>query len=167
MLNGQEWQHRHQDFITETQRLLSRSQECLTHLTLFSNDQDAVDCLLTTLLALAQKADQAAIACMADLCRQLRRLLSVAYPSTSLQDEALQTLNDCFSLLAWQVELIDPRSGQLALDDSEQRELLEKFAYLSGLGNPQASPSQRLAWASALHMKADAAFESARRSPRL
>jgi hypothetical protein len=36
--------------------------------------------------------------------------------------------------MSWQLELIDPRSGSLTLDDSEERDLLDAFAGQCGLG---------------------------------
>ena len=41
-----------------------------------------------------------------------------------LHDQALDALHDCLTLLAWQLELIDIRTGELGLDDSEQTSLI-------------------------------------------
>jgi chemotaxis protein histidine kinase CheA len=142
MLNGTEWQHIHPQFFDESQQLLSTCQECLAHLEMISDDKDAVECLLRTLFKLSETADQALIPCTADFARQLRNMLSIAYPAISLTDDALQTLEHCLTLLAWQLELIDPRTGQLLLDDSEQKELLDQLAYTCGLEISGASPEQ-------------------------
>ena len=45
-----------------------------------------------------------------------------------LHDEALSALKDCLTLIAWQLELIDQKTGQLSLDESEQTTLIEAFA---------------------------------------
>jgi hypothetical protein len=41
--------------------------------------------------------------------------------------------------MGWQLELIDPHTGSLLLDDSEQRALLGVFACLCELGKRQDS----------------------------
>ncbi|PHN27523.1 hypothetical protein [Pseudomonas sp. ICMP 561] len=132
MLNGKEWQQAHPDFFDESQLLLGTCQECLAHLEMISNDQDAVECLLGTLFKLSETADNALIPSTADFARQLRCMLSIDYPNLRLTDEALQTLENCLTLLAWQLELIDPHTGQLLLDDTEQKELLGQLAYTCG-----------------------------------
>jgi hypothetical protein len=137
MLNNKEWQQIHPDFFDETQSLLSTCQECLAHLEMISNDQDAVECLLGTLFKLSETADNALIPCTADFARQLRSMLNAACSGVRLSDDALQTLEHCVTLLAWQLELIDPHTGQLLLDDTEQKELLDKLAYTCGLEMPE------------------------------
>ncbi|WP_341520532.1 hypothetical protein AABC73_19370 [Pseudomonas sp. G.S.17] len=124
MLNGLQWQDRYPEFLSETQALLSRLQECLLHLELINDDQDAIDGLIATLHKLSNAAENAAVAGVADFSRQLLSVLSAAMLDRHFQDNALLVLKDCFALLAWQLELIDPRDGLLMLDDSEQRELL-------------------------------------------
>jgi hypothetical protein len=49
-----------------------------------------------------------------------------------LHDEALSALKDCLTLIAWQLELIDQKTGQLSLDESEQTTLIEAFAFQVG-----------------------------------
>jgi hypothetical protein len=49
-----------------------------------------------------------------------------------LHDQALSALKDCLTLIAWQLELIDQKTGQLSLDDSEQTSLIEAFAFQVG-----------------------------------
>jgi chemotaxis protein histidine kinase CheA len=141
MLNGFQWQDRYPEFLSDSQALLSRSQECLLHLELISNDQDAIECLLSTLETLTRSAENAAVTCVAEFSRQLFSVLQAIQPLASMQSDVLQTLKDCFTLLAWQLELIDPRDGGLALDDSEQCQLLERLATLSGLDEPANSLS--------------------------
>lgn len=129
MLNGNDWHATHGEFLDESQRLLYICQECVAHLELISGDEDAVHCLLRTLRKLSEDADMAHIPCTAEFTRKLRSVIAEA----SLTAEALQTLERCLTLLAWQLELIDLRTGQLPLDDSEQRELLDRFASTCGL----------------------------------
>ena len=59
-------------------------------------------------------------------------LLSHAQNHMDLHDQALDALKDCFTLMAWQLELIDQTTGQLGLDDSEQTSLIEAFAFQVG-----------------------------------
>jgi hypothetical protein len=49
-----------------------------------------------------------------------------------LHDQALNALKDCLTLIAWQLELIDQKTGQLSLDESEQTTLIEAFAFQVG-----------------------------------
>jgi hypothetical protein len=129
MLNGNDWHATHGEFLDESQRLLHTCQECVAHLELISGDEDAVRCLLGTLRKLSENADTAHIPCTAEFTRALRNVIAQACLTT----EALQTLEHCLTLLAWQIELIDLRTGQLPLDDSEQLELLDRFATTCGL----------------------------------
>lgn len=41
-----------------------------------------------------------------------------------LHDQALEALHACLTLLAWQLELIDTRTGELGMDESEQAKLI-------------------------------------------
>ena len=151
MLNGQEWQQIHPEFFDESQGLLRICQECLAHLEMISDDADAIECLLGTLFKLSETAENALVPSTADFARQLRSLLSVTHPDISLTDDALKTLEHCLTLLAWQLELIDLRTGQLALDDSEQKELLDQLAYTCGLGINEPGGAQSLTREKAAH----------------
>lgn len=139
MLNGNDWHATHGEFLDESQRLLHTCQECVAHLELISGDEDAVRCLLGTLRKLSENADSAHVPCTAEFTRALRTVVAEA----SLTAEALQTLEHCLTLLAWQLELIDLRTGQLPLDDSEQRELLDRFASTCGLDRLIASNARQ------------------------
>jgi hypothetical protein len=44
------------EFLVEAEQLLAKTEECLSHLQLISNDKDAIDCMLNTLLKLATQA---------------------------------------------------------------------------------------------------------------
>ncbi len=132
-----EWTRRLPQFLVEAESLLARSEECLSHLQLISNDKDAIDCILSTLLKLASKADALALAAVSEFSLHIHGLLNHAQQQTELHDQALLALKDCFTLMAWQLELIDQRTGQLSLDDSEQTALIESLAFHVG-----HSPSQ-------------------------
>ena len=127
-----EWTRRLPQFLVEAESLLARSEECLSHLQLISNDKDAIDCILSTLLKLASKADALALVALSDFSLHIHGLLNHAHHRTDLHDQALIALKDCFTLMAWQLELIDQQTGQLTLDDSEQIALIEALAFHVG-----------------------------------
>lgn len=133
MLNSNEWQPSLPDFLIKSQTLLAKSEECLSHLELFINDNDAIECLLDTLSTITHEADALSLESIADFSRHIRRLLDLAHPQTRLQGDALSSLKRCVILLAWQLELVDTGTGLLLLDDSEQQELLNAFATIAGL----------------------------------
>ncbi|UVM40422.1 hypothetical protein LOY28_08415 [Pseudomonas sp. B21-017] len=130
--NPKEWAQRIPEFLVEAETLLAKSEECLSHLQLISNDKDAIDCMLSTLLKLANKADALALATVSEFSLHIHGLLSHAQNHMDLHDQALDALKDCFTLMAWQLELIDQTTGQLGLDDSEQTSLIEAFAFQVG-----------------------------------
>ncbi|MGE6387165.1 hypothetical protein ACQKEN_16070 [Pseudomonas sp. NPDC078416] len=146
MLNGNEWQQLHAEFLTDTQTLMCRADECLSHLELISDDRDAMECLLTTLQQLAGKADTHGVETVAGFARHLRYLLYFANAAGQLQPEALHGLKRCFELLAWQLELIDPHTGSLALDDSEQCGLLDAFACQCGVSKREHNVAVKPGW---------------------
>ncbi|WP_017906694.1 Hpt domain-containing protein [Pseudomonas asplenii] len=128
MLNGKERQAKLPEFLVEAENLQTRMQECCQHLALIRNDRDAIDCLLAALHKLSGRADVLGVHCMADFARHIHDVLSHAPDRLNLHDDALQALQGCLTLLAWQLELIDPHTGQLGLDDSEQAELIATLA---------------------------------------
>jgi len=130
MPNRKEWHQRLPEFLVEAETLLAKSEECLSHLQLISNDKDAIDCMLSTLLKLANKADALALEAVSEFSLHIHSLLS--HTELELHDQALTALKDCFTLMAWQLELIDQRTGQLGLDTSEQTSLIEAFAFQMG-----------------------------------
>jgi hypothetical protein len=146
MLNGNEWHHLHGDFLSDTQTLMFRADECLSHLELISDDRDAMECMLTTLQQVAGKADVAGVAPMAVFARQLRYLLYFASAAGRLQPKALLSLRECLSLMSWQIELVDPTTGALPLDDHEQHDLLEQFGAHCGIGKLEHSHSIPVQW---------------------
>ncbi|MDR2307989.1 MAG: hypothetical protein LBE53_12460 [Paucimonas sp.] len=123
-----------QDFLLDAQVLLTKSQECTQHLELISNDPDACLCLNDTLDTLARRADALGLVEVAHYTRTLQQLLAPACSQRRLQGEALSALEACLTLLAWQLELVDPRTGRLNLDNEEQHQLLSDLA--GALGQP-------------------------------
>ncbi|MCA5968905.1 MULTISPECIES: hypothetical protein [Pseudomonas] len=128
MLSHNDWQHKHDEFLNLSQALLHKSEECLSHLELIPNDEDATGCLLTTLRKLAQEAEAVPVPCIADFSRQLCQLLKTGSQASELSQEAVLAVKNCLTLMYWQVELLDPHTGELTMDDHEQLELLEKLA---------------------------------------
>ncbi|PWE40132.1 hypothetical protein C9I50_16745 [Pseudomonas prosekii] len=126
------------DFLVEAGMLLAKSEECFSHLQLISNDADAIDCMLSTLLKLANKSDALGLQAISEFSLHIHGLLNHAQQHTALHQHALEALKDCLTLLAWQLELVDPVTGQLSLDDSEQNALIEAFAYQLGQRRFQA-----------------------------
>ncbi|UVM52293.1 MULTISPECIES: hypothetical protein [unclassified Pseudomonas] len=131
-IDPKEWAEQFPEFLVEAETLLAKSEECLSHLQLISNDKDAIDCMLSSLLKLASKAEALALAAVSEFSLHIHGLLSHAQNQMDLHDEALDALKDCFTLMAWQLELIDQTTGQLSLDDSEQTSLIEAFAFQVG-----------------------------------
>jgi chemotaxis protein histidine kinase CheA len=127
-----EWAKRFPEFLAEAETLLAKSEECLSHLQLISNDKDAIECMLSTLLKLANKADALALVAVSEFSLHIHGLLNHAQNHVDLHAQALDALKDCFTLMAWQLELIDQTTGQLSLDESEQTSLIEAFAYQVG-----------------------------------
>ncbi|MGN8273895.1 hypothetical protein ACLEJQ_18360 [Pseudomonas sp. SMV71] len=138
-----DWSQRFPEFLSEAETLLAKSEECLSHLQLISNDKDAIDCMLSTLLKLAKKANALALESVSEFSLHIHGLLSHAHNHMELHDQALDALKDCFTLMAWQLELVDPTTGKLSLDSSEQTSLIEAFAYQVGQSPCQASAVSR------------------------
>ena len=124
MNSANEWQTALPEFLLEAEMLLAKSEECLNHLHLIRNDSDAIDCMKTSLAKLAEKADGLALQAISEFSRHIQYLIANAVSPVQLHDHALDALHDCLTLLAWQLELIDIRTGELGLDDSEQTSLI-------------------------------------------
>jgi chemotaxis protein histidine kinase CheA len=127
-----EWAQRFPEFLVEAETLLAKTEECLSHLQLISNDKDAIDCMLSTLLKLANRADALALEAISEFSLHIHGLLNQAVDHIDLHAQALDALKDCLTLMAWQLELIDQTTGQLSLDQSEQHSLIEAFAFQVG-----------------------------------
>ena len=127
-----DWAQRFPEFLAEAETLLAKSEECLSHLQLISNDKDAIDCMLSTLLKLAHKAKALALEAVSEFSLHIHQLLNQAVDHVDLHTQALAALKDCFTLMAWQLELVDHNTGQLCLDESEQCSLIEAFAFQVG-----------------------------------
>ncbi|ROM79488.1 hypothetical protein BK654_09010 [Pseudomonas brassicacearum] len=137
------WSQRLPEFLTEAETLLAKSEECLSHLQLINNDKDAIDCMLSTLLKLANKADALALEAVSEFSLHIHGLLSHAQNHMELHEQALGALKDCFTLMAWQLELVDHTTGQLGLDSSEQTSLIEAFAVQVGQDPCETVPASR------------------------
>lgn len=117
-----------QDFLLDAQVLLTQAHECLQHLELIDNDPDACHCLSDTLATLVTRARLLGLVEVANYGQQLQHLLKTAHNPTHLPGSALPALEECLTLLAWQLELIDPCTGRLSLDTDEQVALLGNLA---------------------------------------
>ena len=117
-----------QGYLLDAQVLLTQAQECLQHLELIDNDPDACRCLDDTLESLARQATRLGLREVAHYTNALHQLLAPACHRGCLQREALPALGACLTLLAWQLELVDTRTGRLNLDIGEQLVLLSDLA---------------------------------------
>ncbi|KQQ57245.1 hypothetical protein ASF84_08825 [Pseudomonas sp. Leaf127] len=136
MLNSNQWLHRHDQFVTQSQALLHRLHECVTHLEMIADDEDAIACLQATLLSLTEQAAGASLDAMAAFTLQLQQRLARLIDSHGLSLEAIATLRHCLGLLAWQLELIDPHTGELPLDDDDQHRLLARLGDQAATATP-------------------------------
>lgn len=144
-IDRKDWAQRFPEFLVEAEALLAKTEECLSHLQLISNDKDAIDCLLATLLKLANRAETLALVAISEFCQHLHSVIDSARARIDLHEQALDALKDCLTLMAWQLELVDQQTGQLDLEESEQAALLEAFAFQIGQGTVQpALTSKRL-----------------------
>ncbi|RMP67228.1 hypothetical protein ALQ18_00467 [Pseudomonas marginalis pv. marginalis] len=125
MKSANEWQTALPEFLLEAEMLLAKSQECLNHLHLIRNDSDAIDCMKTCLAKIAEKAEGLSLHAISQFCWLIECPMTNAVSPMQLHDQALNALHDCLTLVAWQLALIDPRTGELSLDDCEQTRLIE------------------------------------------
>ncbi len=144
MNSANEWQTALLAFLGEAQLLLGKSEECLSHLHLIRNDSDAIDCMKASLAKLAEKADGLALQAISEFSGHLQNLIANAQSPLQLHDEALDALHDCLTLLAWQLELIDTRTGELSLDESEQTSLIATVALQIPQKDLSRTPPQHL-----------------------
>jgi hypothetical protein len=70
---------------------------------LISNDKDAIDCMRSTLLKLASRAEALALEAISEFSLHIHSLLDHAPDSIDLHAQALNALQDCFTLMAWQL----------------------------------------------------------------
>ncbi|WP_412460334.1 histidine kinase [Pseudomonas sp. SC11] len=127
------------EFLPDAQALLKRAQECLQHLALIGNDPDACRCLDECLHTLAQGASASGMREISCYSTVLRQLLQPSCEGCRLPSGALSALAECLDLLDWQLELVDPHTGQLHLDGTEQQLLVGALA--SALDQPCPSPA--------------------------
>ncbi|WP_278406204.1 hypothetical protein [Pseudomonas rhodesiae] len=148
MNDGKEWQLALSAFLLEAEKLLNRSEECLSHLHLIRNDSDAIDCMTLSLAKLAEQADTLALQAISEFSGHIHGLIANAENPLQLHDQALDALHDCLTLLAWQLELIDTKTGQLALDETEQTSLIATVTVQIPQKGFTCKPQQRLHHAS-------------------
>ena len=148
MNDGNEWQLALSEFLHQAEKLLATSEECLSHLHLIRNDSDAIDCMKISLTHLAERADTLALQAISEFSRHIQYLIANAENPLQLHDQALDALHDCLTLLAWQLELIDIKTGQLLLDESEQTTLLATVILQIPQKDFSVQPEQRLHHAS-------------------
>ena len=139
-IDRKDWAQRFPEFLLEAETLLAKSEECLSHLQLISNDKDAIACMQGTLLKLAGRAEALALEAISEFSLHIYSLLNLTQDHVDLHEQALGALKDCFTLMAWQLELVDAQTGQLNLDRSEQAVLLDDLA--SALQGSARSPSE-------------------------
>jgi chemotaxis protein histidine kinase CheA len=144
-IDRKDWAQRFPEFLLEAETLLAKSEECLSHLQLISNDKDAIACMQGTLLKLAGRAEALALEAISEFSLHIYSLLNLTQDHVDLHEQALGALKDCFTLMAWQLELVDVKTGQLSLDGSEQASLIEAFAFHIGQSQFQMpTPGKRL-----------------------
>ncbi|QXH59207.1 histidine kinase [Pseudomonas maumuensis] len=119
-------------FLQDAQVLLARSQECLQHLELITNDPDACHSLNAALDTLARRAIALGLHEVAHHTLALQRLIAPACAQQHLHGDSLSALAACLTLLDWQLELLDPQTGRLDMDTEEQRHLLTELAITLG-----------------------------------
>ncbi|MCR4537651.1 hypothetical protein NUV89_04490 [Pseudomonas sp. 18.1.10] len=144
MNSANEWQTALPEFLLEAETLLAKSEECLSHLHLIRNDSDAIECMTASLTRLAEKADNLALQAISEFSRHIQYLIANALNPLQLHDQALDALHACLTLLAWQLELIDTRTGELGLDESEQTTLIATVTLQIPQKNFSYKPEQRL-----------------------
>lgn len=144
MNSANEWQTALPEFLLEAETLLAKSEECLSHLHLIRNDSDAIECMTVSLTRLAEKADNLALQAISEFSRHIQYLIANAVDPLQLHDQALDALHACLTLLAWQLELIDTRTGELGLDESEQTNLIATVTLQIPQKNFSDKPEQRL-----------------------
>ena len=111
---------------------------------LIRNDSDAIDCMKASLIKLAEKADCLALQAISEFSRHIQYVIANAENPLQLHDQALSALEDCLRLLAWQLELIDAKTGLLALDEAEQTSLIATVTLQIPQKDFRYKPQQRL-----------------------
>jgi hypothetical protein len=144
MNSANEWQTTLPEFLLEAETLLAKSQECLSHLHLIRDDSDAIECMKASLTKLAEKADNLALQAISEFSRHIHYLIANAASPMQLHDQALDALHACLTLLAWQLELIDTRTGELGMDESEQATLIATVTLQIPQKDFSYKPQQRL-----------------------
>ncbi|MFF7709297.1 hypothetical protein [Pseudomonas sp. NPDC007930] len=106
---------------------LTQLHDCLDHLALLNGDDEAASALRYALVRLHATAQASGLAGVAQFAAAVALALA-ASPSPWHQDgNSRGVLRQCLDLMAWQVELADPTTGELNLDQQEQQQLLTEL----------------------------------------
>jgi len=134
-----------QIFVHDAEQLLVMADDCLAHLRLISNDADACRCLLHALSTLGKRAAAAGVEEVGAYTERLHHLLSAACRQRRLAAPVVRCAQACLTLLAWQLELLDPITRRVDLDEHEQHGLLDELAKaLQATDAPPRATSQTL-----------------------
>lgn len=106
--------------LTDSRARMIDIQECLDHLQLITSDADATQCLTRHIRWLALSADTVLLTSTHGFCLKLYTLIRAPGIEKKLTGTALQALKQCCNLLAWQLELTNPRTGILQMDKQEE-----------------------------------------------
>ncbi|WP_459206146.1 histidine kinase [Pseudomonas sp. MLB6B] len=115
-------------FVHDAEQLLVMADDCLAHLRLIANDADACRCLLHALGTLGKRAAAAGAEEVGAYAERLHQLLSAACRQHQLAVPVVRCAQACLTLLAWQLELLDPITRRVDLDEREQHGLLDELA---------------------------------------
>ena len=85
------------EFLLEAQALLAKSEDCLSHLHLIRNDEEAINCLLASLLCLAQTAARHSISPLAEFALHIHGVLKRTAHPVDLNDPILDALKSCLT----------------------------------------------------------------------
>ena len=116
----------------------------MSHLHLIRDDSDAIECMKASLTKLAEKADNLALQAISEFSRHIQYVIANAENPLQLHDQALEALHDCLTLLAWQLELIDAKTGQLTMDKEEQTKLIDTVTLQIPQKGFSYKPQQRM-----------------------
>ncbi|MFS0826715.1 histidine kinase [Pseudomonas phoenicis] len=120
--------HSLQLFVHDAEQLLAMADDCLAHLRLIANDADACRCLLHALDTLVKRAAVTGVEEISAYAARVGHLLSAACRQRRLAAPVVRCAQACLTLLAWQLELLDPITRRVDLDEQEQHGLLDDLA---------------------------------------
>lgn len=121
--------------LSESRTRMSQIHDCLSHLEIIPCDPDATRSLIGHIRWLALSADTALLASTSSFCLEVHTLISTPAIDKKLNGATLHVLKKCCDLLAWQLELTNPRTGVLHMDKLEEQHLLQSLGL--ALNNPR------------------------------